>query len=93
MADSLGNFLCPRLSISAPAYSGAAVTPSDSTDLPNTARFVHVAGTGGTIAVTFAGMTSGTHVGIYVAQGGVFEGLITRIWSTGTTATSVIALY
>lgn len=72
------------------ATSGVAVTKSDATLLPVTrglwvggAGDVAVIFTGDTAAVTLAGVTAGTMLPVQV----------TKVMSTNTTATLIIALY
>lgn len=72
------------------AYKALAVTKSDSTVLETT-RGLYIGGTGdvavlftdGGIAVTFASVPTGTILPVQV----------TKVLSTGTTATSILALY
>jgi hypothetical protein len=73
-----------------PAFNGVAVTKSDSTVL-RTTRALWVGGAGdvdvifaeGTTAVTLAGIAAGTILPVQV----------TKVMSTNTTATSIVALY
>jgi hypothetical protein len=74
-----------------PARKGAAVTPSDTVDLTNLTRGVYV-GAGGDLAVIFANDTASTTL-VAVPTGVVLPIAVRRILSTGTTATSVVALY
>lgn len=73
----------------APAHRAAAVTPHDTNDIENT-RAVYVGGAGNLKVkmhngdeVTFTGVTAGTFMPIQVI----------RVFATGSTATSVLALY
>jgi hypothetical protein len=68
----------------------AAVTPNDSTDLTNVTRGIFVGGAGA-LKVTTVGGESVTLTG--VAAGSVLRIRATRIWSTGTTATTIAALW
>jgi len=68
----------------------AAVTPSDSADLAYTTKGLWVGGVGnvkvtmaGGDAVTFTAVPAGTFLPISVS----------RVWSTGTTATLMLALW
>jgi len=86
MADVFSNYTD---SIDAPASNAVAITPHDSTDLSNTTRGVFV-GVGGVVvavvngaAVTFTGAASGSILPIRC----------TRINSTSTTATNMVALW
>lgn len=78
------------LTQSRPAASAAAVTPHDTNDLASETRMLYVGGAGAvkvdlvdTDAVTFAAVPAGTVLPIRV----------TRVYSTGTTATSIVALW
>jgi hypothetical protein len=74
-----------------PADNAAAVTPSDGSDLANFSRALFVGGAGavkvdmvgGTTAVTLTGVVAGT----------VLPMRVSRVYSTGTTATNIVALY
>lgn len=73
-----------------PITRAAAVTPSDSTDLTNACRGF-VVGTAGNVKVTTLG---GDTVTIYSLVAGVIHGIqCTRIWSTGTTAANITAVW
>lgn len=72
----------------APAGYGVAVTPSDSTVLPMT-RGLYV-GVGGNVAVTDIN-GSVTYVG--VGAGTILPVQVSQVLSTGTTASSIVALY
>lgn len=67
----------------------AAVTPSDSADLPQFS--VIYVGVTGTVKVTTAQGTDVTFKG--VAAGTVIPVRARRVWSTGTTATDMVAIY
>lgn len=76
-------------SLDAPAAHAETVTPSDGTDLTYASRAVWVGGAGNMAvvmlsgaAVTFTGIAAGTLLPIRVS----------RIKSTGTTATTILAL-
>jgi hypothetical protein len=72
----------------APAGYGRAVTPSDSATIPTT-RALYIGGSGSVVVddivgtVTYTGLSAGTILPIQV----------TRVRATGTTATSIVALY
>jgi hypothetical protein len=70
------------------AYGAAAITPSDSTVIPVT-RGVYV-GVTGDVAVRMADGTLFTFVG---AGAGEHPWQVTKVLATGTTATSLGALY
>jgi len=81
------------------AYRAAAVTPSNTTDIPsvstqdgsgNNGCVLYIGGDGdvkvttaGGDTVTFVGLTAGSFVPVQVV----------RVWSTGTNATDIIALW
>ena len=74
-----------------PARNGAAVTPSDSTDLPIDCRAFYV-GTAGNVVVDFVDSGSSiTFVGMLGGQ--VFPYAVKRIRATGTTALNSVALW
>lgn len=75
---------------SSASYSGAAaITPSDTVDLPSQAKAIYVGGAGDVLAtiggtdVTFKAVPVGT----------VLHITATRVKATGTTATNLVALY
>lgn len=73
-----------------PAQSAFALTASDSADVPNgTCRALYV-GTGGNVSVITGGSTV-TFVG--VLGGTVLPVSCSRVRSTGTTASNIVALY
>ena len=72
-----------------PISYGVAVTPNDGSDLANPCRGIYV-GVTGNVKVTLRGGEDVTFVGL---AAGVLHGIrATRIWSTGTTATSIVAV-
>ena len=72
-----------------PGMRGEAVTPADSVDLTNKARGFYVGGAGN-VKVTMFGGTDITFVGML---GGVhYPYAITKVFSTGTTASNIIAM-
>lgn len=86
----MGNLRYKTADATVAAHSAAAVTPSDSAVIPVT-RGLFIGG-GGTVkvdmavdgaAITFNALVAGTILPVQV----------TRVYSTGTTATSIIALY
>lgn len=74
----------------APARHAAAITPSNSVDLPSPTRGIWV-GVGGSVKVDTAGGDTVTFAG--AAAGGVIPVRATRVYATGTTATNLVALY
>lgn len=71
------------------ARHAAAVTASDATIIPVT-RALYI-GTGGTLVVRMAG--SQTNVTFSSVPNGVFPIQVDMVLSTGTTASSIVALY
>lgn len=72
------------------AFKGAAVTKSDLTILPVT-RGIYVGGTGD-VAVLFAGDTVAVTM-VAPALGIEHAWQVTKVMSTNTTATSIVALW
>lgn len=73
-----------------PAENGAAVTPSDTVDLPTASRFIWVGGAGNIALITVGGDT--------ITLNGCLAGTMlrvraSRILATGTTATNLVALW
>jgi len=66
------------------------VTPNDSTDLTYVSRAVYV-GTGGNMKVTM--QDSGTVLFTGVPTGTTLPIRVSRIWSTSTTASTIINLF
>lgn len=85
MAD---NFASLASGLSSPHTLAAAVTPSDSTVLTTT-RAIYVGGTGA-LAVTMAGGGNATFSAVPV--GTLLPIRVTKVLSTGTTATLILAL-
>jgi len=73
----------------APARRAAAVTLSDTVDLPEVSRALHV-GVAGDIAVIMA--DDATSV-VLKDVGGDVAYMVKRVLATGTTATDIVALY
>lgn len=67
----------------------AAITPSDSADLPQFS--VVFVGAGGNVKVTTAQGSAVTFTG--VNAGSVLPVRVRRVWATGTTATSMTAVF
>lgn len=72
-----------------PASNAVLVTPSDSTDLTYVSRAVYV-GTTGNMKVTM--QDSGTVLFTGIPAGTTLPIRVSRIWSTTTTASTIIAL-
>lgn len=75
----------------APAVGAAAVTPSDSTDLPRIARALYVGVSGNISVICEDGGTAVTFTGLSAGQ--ILPVRVKRVRSTSTTATSIVALY
>lgn len=75
--------------ISAPARSAAVVTPSDTVDLPEVTRALHI-DVAGDIAVIMADDTTSVTL---KDVGGDVAYMVKRVLATGTTATDIVALY
>lgn len=86
MADKFQSF---SEGLNSPPAHLSNVTPSDATDLPYATRGINV-GVSGTLRITTVSGDTGT---INVAAGIVFPIRAMRIWNTGTTASSITALY
>lgn len=74
--------------LSDPAQYAAAITPNDSTDLPQECRSVYV-GVAGNIHLTTVG---GSTVTLAVVAG-MLPISVRRVYATGTTATGLVALW
>ena len=73
-----------------PAYNAVEVTPNDGVDLTSTTRALYV-GVGGDVKVDMHGTGTVTFVG--VSAGSLLPVRVDRVYSTGTTATSIVALW
>lgn len=87
MAD---NFEGQSPGLASPAENGASVTPSDTVDLTTAARALWVGGAGTVKVYTTKGATL-TFVGL--SAGTLLPVRVRRVYSTGTTATSILALW
>jgi hypothetical protein len=74
-----------------PARYAAAVTPNDSTDLTWTTRGLYVGGSGNVVVHMAAEGTQITFVG--VQAGTILPIAVSRVRSTSTTATNIVALW
>jgi len=70
-------------------WSAADVTPNDGTDLPKVAAVIFCL-TAGNIKVNASGGGTVTFAGV---PGFELPVLVDRVWSTGTTATGIVAVY
>ena len=81
----------------APADLAVAISPSDSTDLPNNTRAIYVGGAGNITCIMACDVTNsgaGTNV-VFTAVpvGTILPICVCRVKATGTTATNLVALY
>jgi hypothetical protein len=83
------NFAQQATALNSPSARAAAVTPNNSVDLTEVTRALYIGGAGdvkvdiGATAITFVGVAAGSLLPIRV----------TRVYATGTTASSIVALY
>jgi len=76
--------------LSEPARSAFSVTPNDSVDVSYVTRGLYVGATGD-IKVT---MADGDTVTLNSIAAGIVHPLrVSRVWSTGTTATGIVGIY
>ncbi len=89
MAAAVDSFSTFEVTLESPFNSAATVTPSDSTDLAYVTRGLFV-GTGGAVAVTVGGqnVTFGN-----VPSGTMLTIRASRVLSTGTTASNIVAVW
>ena len=87
MADQFTDY---RAELDSPAASAAAVTPNDSVDLDPPARALYI-GVAGDVKVDMFG--AGTAVVFTAMPVGEHPIRVTRVYSTDTTATNIVALY
>lgn len=85
MADIFKNY---GAGLESPARYAAAVTPDDGADLATATRSLYVGGAGD-VAVEMVGGGAVTLVGAE----GVIPVCVKRVLATGTTATSIVALW
>lgn len=89
MADAFENH---QPGLEAPAAHVALVTPDDSNNLPNAARGLLIGGSGALKVTTVGGETI-TLPATVIPAGSILPLRVARVWSTGTTATDIHALY
>jgi hypothetical protein len=77
--------------LTSPAENAVTVTPHDSTDLTTATRALYIGGAGNISVETVGGQSAVVFVGL--AAGTVLPLRVTRVNSTSTTATSIVALY
>lgn len=85
------DFRNETLKADSPASDGAAVTPSDATDLTYTSK-LYIGGTGN-LRVTLRDQADGDSVTLSSVPVGFVPLLVKRVWATNTTATNIVALY
>lgn len=76
---------------SSPAFDAAAVTPSDTVDLPDAARALFIGGAGDITIDTLVSGETLTFKGI--SGGAILPVAARRVRATGTNATFIIALF
>ena len=74
-----------------PGRKAAVVVPADGTDLDPYAVALYV-GVGGNLTVTPAGNVADTGILFSNVPAGWFPVQVRRVWSTGTTATNMVAI-
>jgi hypothetical protein len=86
-------FSSNSVSVLAPYTRAVTITPSDTVDLTETTRAINVyaAASPTTVKVIFQDDT--VAVTLYLQTGKTYPLRVTRIYSTGTTATAIVALY
>jgi hypothetical protein len=90
MVAAVDDYVQLSTGLDSPYRHAAAVTPSDSADLTNVTRAIYVGGAGNIVLVTQGGETV-TLTGLLV--GVVYRVCASRIKSTSTTATNIVALW
>ncbi|KEQ03751.1 MULTISPECIES: spike base protein, RCAP_Rcc01079 family [Pseudorhizobium] len=86
MPDRFANV---QASLSGPAASGFAVTPNDTTDLPEPTRALYV-GSGGDLTVRM--LTGETLTFAAVSPGSLLPLRASRVFATGTSAANLVGL-
>jgi hypothetical protein len=81
----------PNVQKMIPAPNGYAITPNNSTDLPNNIRAIYV-GSAGDIKVDFVDSGSGVVIKNATA-GSILPFQVKRVYATGTTATNLVGLF
>jgi len=86
-ADKFSSY---QVGLTSPAEDAFAITPSNTVDLANFSRAIWVGGTGD-VKVDMVG--SGTVTYTTVPAGYMLAVRASRVYATGTTATSLVAVY
>jgi len=76
--------------LTTPVRSAAAVTPSDTVDLPYTTKALYI-GASGDVTVNMLDTGTITYTGL--KAGTTYPLRVTRVLATGTTATAIVALW
>lgn len=84
------NFSSYTDGLDSPAHSAFAITPSDTVDMAIATRGIYV-GVSGDIKVNMAGSGTATFTG--VPQGTLLPIRASRVFATGTTATTMVGVY
>ena len=79
----------PTVTLSEPARTAEAVTPSDSVDLTYVSRALYI-GVAGDIVVNMKDI--GTSITFKAVPVGILPIRVSRVLSTGTTATNIVSL-
>ena len=87
MADTFNGH---SVGLTAPGEHAFAITPNNSADLDIATRAIYVGGNGN-LKITTVGGDTVTLTG--VVAGMIYPLRAVRVWSTGTTATSLIGVY
>jgi hypothetical protein len=85
------NYVNYQDGLTSPAENGVAVTPNDGTDLTNATRALWIGGAGNISVDMVGGQTAVVYSGI--AAGTWMPLRVTRVRSTSTTATLIVAVY
>jgi hypothetical protein len=88
MSDPFSNH---ESGLTSPARNAAAVTPNDGADLAVAARALYIGAGSGGLKVTMQGGQDVTFAGLSV--GVLYPFSVTRVWATGTTASSIVAIW
>jgi hypothetical protein len=86
------NFAVFKTNLESPATNAYLVAPNDSADLPVTTRALMV-NADGSVKMEFAKDPSGSFVTIALKAGQTYPFRIRKIYSNGTNATGITALY
>lgn len=85
-------FSSKTVELHSPGMNAAAVTPSDSADLPNVSRALYVGGAGDVVVIPAGGTSSVTFSS--VPAGSILPIRVSRVKLTGTgTSTAIVNIY